>query len=392
MAMRRATMLIGAVVLAAGLVGCGGPSATTPTSTPGMAATTTTGTSTAPAGATAAATATATTPPITPAATSTPPASPVAASALTIDGTRVVQVAVAGPSQNLVYAATASGLYRRSGSGAWALVSSRPVTGQLLVDPSNSDVLYQGDHAPCARGGATVAFQKSVDGGKTWQMLPGGQDVRPWVVDPANPARIYGDKCQLAISTDGGQSWTTSPVVPSFDVSSMALTGSTLEVIATSEGGTSRLVPVDVSTPGRAVAGTTQLEFWGGGAVVASGGRLVVGEPRGVHVSTDGGRTWSFSRAGLEKVTVSVDVLSTPLPQSEISQGFGIFALAADPVRPDTMFAGTIHGLYRSADGGKTWQPVGAIAPVRVRTLAMASDGAQLYVTTDEGVTLLTNP
>ena len=389
MPMKRGLIIATTAVLAAALVACDGPSTTTPAATTAAAATATATTSAPPA----------TSAPATPqpsGTTSTTPAtataSPAATGTLTIDGARIDQLAAAGPGLDLVYAATASGLYRRSGTQAWTQVSSRPVTGQLLVDPTNTDTLYQGDHAPCARGGTSVAFQKSIDGGKIWQTLPGGQDVRPQVVDPANPSRIYGDKCQLAISVDGGQTWTTSPVVPSFDVSGMALAGTTLEVVYVSEGGTTRLVPVDVSNPSRPVGSTPLLESWGGGAVTAPAGRLVFGEPHGVHVSADGGKTWSFSRTGIEQVTVSVDALSTPIPQDEIAQGFGIFAVAVDPVRPDVIFAGTIHGLYRSADGGKTWQPVAGIGPIRVRTLAFAAGGAQLYVTTDDGVTLLTNP
>ena len=390
MPIKRGLIVAAAAVLAVSLAACGGSGATTPAATTAAVAIATA--ATAPATPTSLATPQATTAPATATPTATPVASPAATGTLTIDGARIDQFAATGPNADPVYAATASGLYRRSGTQAWTHVSSRPVTGQLLVDPTNSDTLYQGDHAPCARGGTSIAFQKSTDGGQTWQTLPGGQDVRPQVVDPAKPSRIYGDRCQLAISVDGGQTWTTSPVVPSFDVSAMALTGSTLDVISTSEGGTSRLVPVDVSNPARPVGGTPLLEFWGGGTVAAPTGRLVVGEPHGVHVSADGGKTWSFSRTGLEKVTVSVDALGTPIPQDELSQGFGIFAVAVDPGQSTVIFAGTIHGLYRSTDGGKTWQPVTGVGPIRVRALAFVAGGAQLYVTTDDGVTLLANP
>ncbi|MBX6341701.1 MAG: exo-alpha-sialidase [Thermomicrobiaceae bacterium] len=304
----------------------------------------------------------------------------------------MTQVVVPDPAGPAVYAATRKGLYRSDGQGGWEFVSESGGERGIVADPTNPDIVYRGDHPPCAVGGTPQTLRKSADGGRTWTALQGGKNVRPVIVDPSDASVIYGERCTLAISPDAGQTWNDVPVVPTFDVSDLALAGKTLYGIYTSEGGTSRLVATDVSTPTSPRPGEPLLTFWGGGAVAATADRLVVGEPHGVHVSPDGGKTWSFSRAGLEQVTISVDALKQPIPEAEQGRGFGIFAVAVDPRAPERIFAGTIRGLYASGDGGKTWSRVSGVNPVRVRALSFAEGGARLYVATDEGVVVLANP
>lgn len=373
------------------LAACGsGPATSTPTTAaPTTAASPTATPTTAPAPATATPTTEPATPTATPtaAATATPAGSPVAGGPLTIEGARVTQIVVPDPSGDAEYAVTADSLYRRV-DGDWTRVADANDTW-VLADPTQPDVVYRGDHIACARGGDPIPFQKSTDGGRTWQTLPAGESVQPLVIDPANPSHIYGSSCALAISTDGGQTWTDAQPVPSFNLGSLALTGTQLFGIYTSEGGTSYLVASDVTMPENPDTSPTLLEFWGGGVVAAAGDRVVVGESNGVHVSEDGGQTWSFSRDGLEEVTLSVNALTQPIPQEEQARGFGIFAIAVDPAAPARIYAGTIAGLYVSTDSGATWARVPDIGDVRVRDLSFARNGALLYATTDDGTVVL---
>ncbi len=310
---------------------------------------------------------------------------------LEIDGQRAHQVVIPKPAGAAEYAVTASGVYRYT-NNAWAKVSANDGAGPIVSDPTNSDILYRGDHPACAVGGEPVSFQKSTDGGKTWVTMPGGENNRPRIVNPTNPSIVYGDSCALTVSSDAGQTWEMVQPLPSFDVSSLALAGNKLYGVYTSEGGTSRLMVSDISDPAHPTGDTQLLEFWGGGTVTATADRLVVGEPHGVHISTDGGQNWTFSRSGLEEVTVSVDVLTQPIPQDEISTGFGIFSAAIHPTQADHLEAGTIRGLYQSQDDGQTWTQVPEIDTTKVRELAFASNGSQLYVTTDDGVFIINNP
>ena len=311
---------------------------------------------------------------------------------ISIDGERAIAVEVSDPALPAGYASTADALYRSDAGGGWHKIGLWSAARSLLVDPADPNILYSGGHPGCAVGGPAITLRKSTDGGTTWETLLTGQNVRPMIVDPANPKVIYGERCSLAISVDGGQSWTDYPMTPSFDVTDMSLAGHQLYVLITSEGGTSRIRTIDVSDPSQPQIGTDLDEFWGGGTLKASTDRIIVGEPHGVDVSTDGGQTWTFSRAGLESVTVSVNALVEPIPNEELSRKFGIYSLAVDPQQPSRIFAGTIRGLYVSQNDGSTWSRVTQIEEIPVHQLAFGLNGGTLYVTTDNGVFVIRNP
>ncbi|HVB63133.1 MAG TPA: exo-alpha-sialidase [Nitrolancea sp.] len=320
-------------------------------------------------------------------------ASPIPGSGyLEIDQAPVLGLNVIDPNRGAAYARTGDSLYRSDEQGRWTKIGPWDPAWSLLVDPTNPDVLYSGGHPGCAIGGDAVAFQKSTDGGVTWQTMLSGQNVRPLIVDPTNPKVIFGERCTLSISVDGGKDWTDVPLTPNFDVSAMSLAGNELYLVVTSEGGTSRVAAVNVADPSHPQLGNDLLKFWGGGIVAASADRIIVGEPHGVDRSDDGGAHWSFSRSGLEPVTVSVNALVEPIPNSELSGQFGIYSLAIDPTNSERIFAGTIRGLYLSLDNGTTWARVSSIAAVPVRSMAFAQQGALLYVTTDNGVVGLAHP
>jgi photosystem II stability/assembly factor-like uncharacterized protein len=111
--------------------------------------------------------------------------------------------------------------------------------------------------------------------------------------------------------------------------------------------------------------------------------RVYAGTPSGLYRSADGGATWQSARPVL------------PLP---------VHFLATDPRRSGTVYAGTENGIYRSLDGGVRWQlltgglplPIFhfdvtalAVDPLRPRRLFMAHFGyhAQIHASTDGGTT-----
>jgi photosystem II stability/assembly factor-like uncharacterized protein len=109
--------------------------------------------------------------------------------------------------------------------------------------------------------------------------------------------------------------------------------------------------------------------------------------PSRLFRSGDGGRTWGEARA--EIVQECPRILHTR-----------VTVLAADPVDPDTLWAGVeIDGLRRSRDRGRTWQRVGrglssqdihglALIPANGRPARMlASTNNDLNASTDGGET-----
>lgn len=127
----------------------------------------------------------------------------------------------------------------------------------------------------------------------------------------------------------------------------------------------------------------------------------------GVFVSDDGGETWTEDNLGLEAIDVyslafigdepfagtSAGVFyRSPSGWEARSQGLGarnVFALLAVPVAPPdvawTLYAGTEHGVFTSANWGHSWQAASAgLGDVPVRALAHV--GSRIVAGTDSGV------
>jgi photosystem II stability/assembly factor-like uncharacterized protein len=63
--------------------------------------------------------------------------------------------------------------------------------------------------------------------------------------------------------------------------------------------------------------------------------------------------------------------------------------LVFDPENPDVLYAADISsGVYRSEDGGESWEPINNGLRTRaVNALALSADGSKLYAATEgEGV------
>lgn len=72
---------------------------------------------------------------------------------------------------------------------------------------------------------------------------------------------------------------------------------------------------------------------------------LVTDNASGVSISTDGGRNWTSSNAGITSRS------------GNSGDAIPVFCLTVDPSNPDTVWIGTqnMRGIYKSTDGGKTW-------------------------------------
>jgi photosystem II stability/assembly factor-like uncharacterized protein len=311
---------------------------------------------------------------------------------LKIEGLVARQVVLWDTELPAEYAASEATLFRRSDSRNWHRVGDLPVDGQILADPADPDNLYIGDHPPCLSEGEPVQFHRSSDGGATWQEVEEAVNIRPILVWPEDHDVIIGSRCGLAISQDRGETWERHLPDSEFDMTRVMVTQIGLFGVFTSEREVSylrRIVLDDLDNP---EFEEPIISFWGPGAMNATGDRIIVGEPGGVHFSDDGGRTWSTTREGLEDVVASVDPLEEDVPESELEAGLGIHTVLPHPTSSDRIFLGTIRGLYLSEDGGQSWGKVADIEDRTVRSLSFSMGGSILYVVTDEGVMVLHNP
>jgi photosystem II stability/assembly factor-like uncharacterized protein len=228
-----------------------------------------------------------------------------------------------------------------------------------------------------ALGGGGVVFAGTVGGGMLRSVnggpwLPSNDGLTvPFVfsiaVDPTNPATVYLGSYLPYRSDDGGQTWVEAN--PGHDLPFGPITSIVVDRQHTST------IYAAIQTHGIYRSddrGTTWMPVRPGGADgpllvdVTNGHVLTGGSFEGVWRSPDGGQTWQSSSSGLS-----------------------IFAraLAIDPANPDRMYAGGLHGgLFRSTDGGASWALAG-LGDKWIETVALdPADTRRVYVGTTTGI------
>ncbi|CAA9534682.1 MAG: GH74 [uncultured Thermomicrobiales bacterium] len=323
----------------------------------------------------------------TPSATvATPSASPT----LTIGGDRIVRL-VSDPSATGPLAVIGGrGLYRSGDGGAtWHTAGPVPPAPEVVAAGDDAERLMAGGDAVCADEPTAEPLWGSTDGGATWDEIGGSAGIAP-LATWAGAGVALGVACDgLRFSADAGLTWTAGDalggevVVTSVAVPDAARPAAVLAL--TGGRGSGVLRAVDLTDPAAPVLRPPARTFWGTGQIAALGPCRLLGLATGVAVSGDQSVTWTSSRVGIETATVSVDPNLAPIPAAELERGFGITAVAFgdDCAR---QFLGTGRGLFASADGGATWDPV-AGADASVRALAVGTD--RVLVETGDGVVVL---
>jgi photosystem II stability/assembly factor-like uncharacterized protein len=225
--------------------------------------------------------------------------------------------------------------------------------------PGNPNVLYVGS----ASGGVW----KTVDGGLTFKPIFDDQPIASigdLALAPSNPDVIYVGSGEANArnsvsfgngvykSTDGGQSWTHVGLENTRHISRVLVSPHDPDVVFVGAMGS----------------------FWG------------PNEERGVFRSTDGGATW-------EKVLY-------------LDDKHGVSDMDIDPTNPNILFAGLWHfdrkpwthttgseegGVWRSVDGGDTWEkleeglPEGVIGRIGVKIAPSNPEVVYVIAESDEG-------
>jgi len=263
------------------------------------------------------------------------------------------------------------------GAAQWAQVGPADIGGRMtcaVCHPSASDRLWAG-----AAGGGVW---HSPDAGKTWQALWDGEpslNIGALALDPQNPDIIYCGTGEANLSADShpgvglfrslnaGQSWQVLALadtglpsrigaiaVDPFDSNHLLAGGiahrdgdATGLFVSTNGGVTWPRVPIVGSAPYRC----HDVHFHAARKGVIYVTISALGMKNGIWRSTDGGTNWQQ--------------LSVGLPSPDL---IGRTSLALAPSDPDVLYAqmstagqpSLVLGLFRSADGGDTWQSIGA--------------------------------
>ena len=220
------------------------------------------------------------------------------------------------PSQ--VYVAARHTVYRTNDGGVSFVASNHglinPGFTSLALDPDNPRRIFLG-----AGGFPYVArglIERSSDGGSSWTMSAQDVYASGFALDPVESERVYAAGLGVYRSEDGGAKWIASSDGLSFVVPALLL---------------------DPFNPAILYVGSC----CGPG-----------GSAGGVYKSTHRGAFWTQKIQGFPKPSEPADL--------------EVDALAADPVTPGVIYAGTRYGVLKSSDRGETWSATGLSSDVRV--------------------------
>lgn len=296
----------------------------------------------------------------------------------------------------------------------------------LTYDPLNPDRIYLGTSAG--------RLFLSTDKGASWTRFArlGGHDyvLDNMVIDPVSGTMYVGawsvednDAGDVFRSTDGGKNWQALKDLHGKSVRALALSASNPKVLAvgaldgvyrTQDGGESwqRISPphhreikniesvaIDPKNPEIVYAGTWHLPW----------------------KTSDGGKTWQHIKQGViddsdvfsiiishqDPMTVYISACSGIYKSENAgglfrkAQGIPFSArrtrvLQQDPNHPDTVYAGTTEGLWRTQDAGKSWNRITAanlivndvmVDPRDSNRVLMATDRSGVLASSDAGAT-----
>ena len=249
----------------------------------------------------------------------------------------------------------------------------------IQVHPTNPDILYI----------ATNDYiYKSRDGGKTWSNLSKGMThsrVIAMGIDPLYPATVYAGTKGDAVykSYDGGQRWTSiraglddatiSSVVNQFifdptDNNHLFL-ATTMGVFESKNAGERWVKRMDGM---KEVLMVVTL-----GLDPSRPSVMYAGTSGGVYKTTDQAAHWVQVNGGL-----------VPEGMVTTSRALGVTSVQVDPSAPDTVYAATLAGLYKTTNGAASWVRIGESLHDQM-IVAMVLDRARvgvLYLAGRDGI------
>ncbi|MGH7228691.1 MAG: WD40/YVTN/BNR-like repeat-containing protein [Nitrospiraceae bacterium] len=249
----------------------------------------------------------------------------------------------------------------------------------IATHPTKPNILYVA---------TTDYIFKTRDGGETWENLSKGMThsrVISLAIDPAYPSTVYAGTKGDAVfkSYDGGQRWVSqrsglegvvmTSVVNQFVFdpldSNRLFVATTVGIFESQNGGEAWQKRMDGMREVLMVVTLT----------------LDPTRPTILYAGTSGGVYKTMNRA-VRWEKVNNGLVPPELLQS--SRALGVTVIQVDPHVPDTVYAATLNGIYKSTDGAKSWTRTAQSLPDQMMS-AMVLDRAKagvIYVASREGI------
>jgi photosystem II stability/assembly factor-like uncharacterized protein len=304
------------------------------------------------------------------------------------------------------YAGTGTGIFKSKDSGATWINTRLTGLTNLVVDPKNSATLYT--LAPGDENSVTTKLFKSTDGGATWNDIfwlpPGGSML---TIDPQDTGTLYvvaEDSRKLLRCSDGGANWTALPQLPGHLIfMALAVDPQNHTLYAAVQGTDNAARPV--ATVFRSADGgvswnepvsglpTTNPDWFPPRDAITIDPKnpstlYVTKQCCGAYKSADGGATWRAANSGM--------------PTTNDFRSCCISGVTIDQQNPNTLYVPSMNGMiFKSTNGGLNWTSVGSIpgpGPFAARPQSLVIDpqntstiyaltGLGLFRSTDGGAT-----